>query len=149
MFKLSTYDRLSRWRSFRLQLNDLSLIEAIYRTNDYWASCPFIPYYLDPADTNNWPNPWDLVAENYYCDLAKVLGIVYTLHLTTHRNVLYPKIYVYFNHINKHTYHIADFCEGKYVLNLVEGDIVNKQHINQDFKLKYCYLAADLKLEQY
>jgi hypothetical protein len=40
-------------------------------------------------------------------------------------------------------------CGGKYVLNLIEGEILNKEHINQEFKLKHRYTAADLKLEQY
>ena len=149
MFKLSTNDRLSRWRSFRLHLNSLPLAEAIEKTHDFWSRCPFTPYYLNPAEPEHWPNPWDLIIENYYCDLAKVLGLVYTLYLTAHCSSLSPEIRIYLNQKTRHTYHIADFCNGKYVLNLAESEIVNKQHINQDFILKYCYSAVDLKLEQY
>jgi len=149
MFKLSTNDRLSRWRSFRIFLDTLTLEESIVRTNDFWASCPFTPYYLDPLEPKYWPSPWDLIIENCYCDLAKALGLVYTLHLTKHQKFLFPEISIYLDTKTNYRYHIADFCHGKYVLNLAEGEIVNKQHINQEFILKHCYSAVDLKLEQY
>jgi hypothetical protein len=87
--------------------------------------------------------------ENYYCDLAKVLGIIYTLHLCDHGKNLKPELRIYLNTKTRHTYHIAYLCDGKYVLNLIEGEIVNKEHINQELRLKYRYTAADLKLEQY
>jgi len=149
MFKLSAGDRLDRWKSFRYSLNEFSIGEAIELTYELWASCPFIPFYLDPDNPTDWPNPWTLLAENYYCDLAKVLGIIYTLHLTNHGKILKPEIRIYYNIKTKHTYHIAYLCNGKYVLNLIEGEILNKEQVNQELKLKYRYTAADLKLEQY
>ena len=149
MFKLSTGDRLSRWKAFRLSLNDFSLGKAVELTNELWSACPFTPFYLDPTDCANWPDPWTLLDENYYCDLAKVLGIIYTLHLCDHGKNLCPELRIYSNMNTRHTYHIAYLCDGKYVLNLFEAEVVNKEHINQELKLKYRYTAADLKLEQY
>lgn len=149
MFKLSTGDRMHRWKQFRSQLNELPLGEALQSTLDLWHSCPFIPFYLEADNPGNWPNPWELIEENYYCDLAKVLGIVYTLYLTEHKNFLDPEIRVYYDSKNRTYYHIAWFAQGKYVLNLVEGEIVNKEQINKELKLKHRYTAADLKLEQY
>ena len=149
MFKLQPSDRLGRWKSFRYSLNEYPIDRAIALTNELWATCPFTPFYLDLDNPNSWPDPWTLLDENYYCDLAKILGIVYTLHLSDHGIDLNPEIRVYFHTKTKHTYHIAYLCDGKYVLNLIEGEIVNKEHINQEFKLKYRYTAADLKLEQY
>ena len=149
MFKLSPRDRLDRWKSFRHNLNKIPIDQAIDKTNQLWASCPFTPFYLDSVSLTDWPSPWTLLVENYYCDLAKVLGIVYTLHLTDHGKNIYPEIRTY-NHVeNRHNYHIAYLCHGKYVLNLIEGQVVNKEHINQELKLICCYTAADLKLEQY
>ena len=149
MFKLPTSGRLTHWKNFRSQLNLLSFEKALIATEQFWQLCPFTPFYLDVEKPDTWPNPWELLTENYYCDLAKVLGIVYTLHLTDHKNNLDPEIHVYYNSQTKHDYHIAYFCHGKYVLNLVEGEIVNKEHINQQLKLKHRYTAMDLKLEQY
>ena len=149
MFKLSTSDRLNRWKTFRYSLADLSIDRAIKQTLDFWDRCPFSPFYLEVDRPEAWPNPWQLIEDNHYCDLAKCLGIVYTLYLSKHAKDLDPEIQVYFHPETRHTYHIAYLCQGKYVLNLIEGEIVNKQHINQELKLKYRYTAADLKLEQY
>ena len=149
MFKLKPSDRLDRWKSFRFSLNEFSIGKAIELTNELWAACPFTPFYLDPESPNSWPDPWTLLDENYYCDLAKVLGIIYTLHLCDHGKNLQPELRIYTNTKTRHTYHIAYLCDGKYVLNLIEGEILNKEHINQELKLKHRYTAADLKLEQY
>jgi hypothetical protein len=149
MFRLNSSERFSRWKSFRQELASQSLEEALDQVLNFWHSCPFIPFYLSHENPATWPDPWQLIEENYYCDLAKVLGIVYTLHLSIHGNKLEPEIRAYYDSDTRHTYHIAYLCQGKYVLNLIEGEIVNKEHINQKLKLKYCYTAADLKLEQY
>lgn len=149
MFKINSSQRLSLWRKFRLEISNLPLEHAVKRTNEFWLNCPFMPFYLDPAQPENWPNPWELIEENYYCDLAKTLGIIYTLHLTDHNSAIEPELRIYLNTTTRHQYHIAYLCQGKYVLNLIDGEVVNKEHINQELNLKYCYNAVDLKLEQY
>jgi hypothetical protein len=149
MFKLSVSDRLTYWKKLRQQLDSYDLDSAVRVVNDIWSQCPFIPYYLDADQPQLWPDPWQLVTENYYCDIAKSLGILYTLHLTKHKDQLTPELRVYFNPATRYYYHIAYLCDGKYVLNLIEGMVVNKEHINQELQLRYRYTAADLKLEQY
>ena len=42
---------------------------------------PIDNYYLHWDDVPKWPSPWDLIADGIFCDLAKALGIVYTIHL--------------------------------------------------------------------
>lgn len=148
MFKLPTNERLSRWKSFRASLDDLPLGEAVRQTNDFWHSCPFIPFYLDES-VENWPDPWQLIEENYYCELAKALGIVYTLHLSKHQQNLDPEIRIYYDEKTKYTYHIVYLCDGKYVLNMVEGEVVNKDLIDKELILKHRYTAEDMKLEKY
>lgn len=149
MFKLKPSDRLNHWKAFRHMLDTVSFDDALHKTVNLWQSCPFTPYYLDPDCVDNWPDPWQLLIENYYCDLARCLGMLYTLHLTTHGEILLPEIRSYYDSKQKHVYHIAWLQGGKYVLNLIEGEVVNKEHINQDLKLKRRYTAADLRLEQY
>jgi hypothetical protein len=149
MFHLSTSERIARWKSFRQQINQLALPDAAFETLQFWYSCPFIPYYLSSDDPKSWPDPWQLITENYYCDLAKALGIVYTLHLSEHGPTLEPEIRVYYDPDSGYTYHVAYLCQGKYVINLIEAEVVNKEQINQRLKLKHCYTASDLKLEQY
>jgi hypothetical protein len=149
MFNTSPNLRLGLWKKFREDLDLLDIDQAVQQVGDFWQKCPFIPFFLDYDNTESWPDPWQLITENYYCDLAKALGMLYTLHLTTHKDKLFPELRVYFNPKTRYYYHIAYLCAGKYVLNLIEGEVVNKEHINQQLKLKYRYTATDLRLEQY
>lgn len=149
MFNAQPSSRLGQWKKFREELSSMSLDQAVQEVNDFWQKCPFIPFFLEYNEVDSWPDPWQLITENYYCDLAKSLGMLYTLHLTTHKDTLFPELRVYFDQNTRYYYHIAYLCHGKYVLNLIEGEVVNKEHINQQLKLKYRYTAIDLKLEQY
>lgn len=147
MWKLNTSERISFWRSFRKKLDSLTAEQALQETQDFWQSCPFAPYYLDADRPEEWPNPWELIAENYYCDLARCLGIVYTVMLTKHGNELSPEIRVYFEPTTRLTYHLAVFDQGKYVINFTDGEIVNIKSISKTLQLKHKYQATDLKAE--
>jgi hypothetical protein len=45
----------------------------------FWQKCPLLTHYLHPADTEDWPNPWELISDNDYCIYARALGMYYTL----------------------------------------------------------------------
>jgi hypothetical protein len=146
MWKLETGERLARWRDFRKSLDLLSLDSAVQATADFWQGCPFNPYYLDPADSESWPTAWDLITENYYCDLAKALGIVYTMHFSAHDQALAPEIHIYIDPETGYAYNLSVFAKGKYVVNFLDSTIVNIESINKKLKLKYCYSGNELKL---
>ena len=84
-WNLRVNDRLAEWKNFRHKLSDLPLDQAIRELNGMWSTAPYVNYYLDPSEPNSWPDPWTLLAENYYCDVAKSLGILYTIYFTSHR----------------------------------------------------------------
>lgn len=73
--------RLSAWTALRQSCQDLALSSALENINQWWQQSPWRPYYLHWDDRNDWPNPWQLLADNEYCDVARALGIVYTIHL--------------------------------------------------------------------
>jgi hypothetical protein len=45
-----------------------------------------VTHYLHIKDTQNWPDPWELLVENLYCNVAKALGMCYTLYMTGEEN---------------------------------------------------------------
>ena len=146
MWKLDTSGRIARWRDFRKTLVNLSLDDAVLEVQEFWQGCPFNPYYLDITAPENWPSPWELIAENYYCDLAKALGMLYTICYTTHGNQLEPEIRVYYDSKSQHTYNLAVLCQGKYVLNFFDDTIVNIESINKNLTLKHCIGSKELQL---
>jgi hypothetical protein len=149
MWKLKPDDRLDRWKQFRKRLDTLPLELALAECVSFWQHAPFTPYYLDHSDQTNWPDPWQLVYENYYCDLAKALGIVYTLHLSEHGKQLSMSIKVYQDPITKGQYNLAWIDQGKYVLNFIANEIVNRTQIPKELKLLTELSSQDLKLQNY
>ena len=63
--------RMAIWRELRQQLDTLSLCDALKETTNFWSFAPYVDHYLDSHDVSRWPSPWELLTENYYCDLAK------------------------------------------------------------------------------
>ena len=149
MFHLKAEDRLRSWRDFRSTLDSLPLDQALIQTAEFWTNAPFTPYHLDPDAVDTWPDPWTLIDENVYCDLAKCLGIVYTVLLTTHRTNLEIEIGIYEDPVNHHEYNLACFDQGKYILNMIDGTVVNIKQVNKTLTLKRRITAVELKLESY
>jgi hypothetical protein len=147
MWKLEAGERIVRWRAFRLTIGGMPLEQAILATAEFWQNCPHQPYYLDVNEPESWPSAWDLITENYYCDLAKALGMLYTIAFSAHGHALPMKICVYKDPDSGYEYNLAVFDEGKYVINLLDGEIVNIDLVNEKFKLKHCYDSKLLKLK--
>ena len=148
-FQQPAEDRLRSWRDFRLAIEALPLENALARTAKCWAHAPFIPYYLDDEDPTLWPNPWELINENTYCDVAKCLGIMYTISLTAHKKELDIEHRIYIDHKKNHLYNLAWFAQGKYILNLIDGTVVNIKQLDDSLELKCIYTATELQLTNY
>lgn len=80
MFDLYGNDRLIEWKRFRDQLEISN--SPLDDTASYWAKAPFVNNYLDPDNPKSWPDPWHLVLDGKFDNLAMCLGMLYTLKLT-------------------------------------------------------------------
>lgn len=149
MWKLTADERVAHWHAFRKTLDTLTLEQALIETAKFWHKCPFTPYYLDPDNTEAWPDPWTLIYENIYCDIAKCLGIVYTIELTEHKKNLDAEIRIYKDQNTGHEYNLAWFSQGKYIINLIDNEIVNNTQFDKRFTLVKQYTAEDISLEKY
>lgn len=77
-----TFDqRLADWYNLRTFCKNQSIDQAVFTIQNWWNLAPWQPYYLHWDDQNIWPDPWQLLNDNVYCDLAKALGILYTITL--------------------------------------------------------------------
>lgn len=147
MWKLEPNERLAYWRVFRMSIGGMKLPLALQQTAELWQNCPHSPYYLDPNDPESWPTAWELITENYYCDLAKSLGIVYTIAFSLHGQDLPIEIHTYIDQENGYEYNLSVFAQGKYVINFMDGQIVNIESVKEKFKLTRCYNSTVLKLK--
>jgi hypothetical protein len=81
-------DRLESWAELRTQAQELPLEEALQLVNSWWYQSPWQPYYLHWDDQPKWPDPWQLLSDNVYCDLARGLGILYTVSMLEHKDLI-------------------------------------------------------------
>lgn len=81
IFQTSYEVRLQDWFKLRQSLIDSNLKEQCIMVDKWWQTAPLVNHYLHPHDIDNWPNPWELLSENNYCEVARALGMCYTLLL--------------------------------------------------------------------
>lgn len=80
MFDLHGNERLAEWKKIRDRIEiDQDPFQIV---SDLWSSAPLVNAFLDSRNGIGWPDPWHLILDNRYDDLAICLGIVYTLQLT-------------------------------------------------------------------
>lgn len=151
MWNLKPEERLQEWRLFRNNLTNLKLDQAIASVAHLWSYAPYVTHYLAADLVDDWPDPWSLVNDNYYCDLAKSLGMLYTLYLSGHYNNSIDNLELrIYRDLDQHDIvNTVWVNQGKYILNLKFDEIVNKTSITDNYVLKYCYTVKDLKLDLY
>jgi hypothetical protein len=78
----STYEvRLQDWFQLRQSVTSLPIEQQCITIDRWWQHAPLVTHHLHPQDIDNWPDPWELLSENTYCEVARALGMCYTLLL--------------------------------------------------------------------
>lgn len=148
MWKLSASDRLEHWKRFRKEIDKLEFETALDRLAQFWGGAPFQPFYLESQQPETWPDPWTLIVENCYCDLAKALGILYTLHLSVHKTHDYSLV-IMRQQQTRYLYNLVWIDNGKYVLNLDTAEVVNKKSIPDNLVKIIEYTKPELNLDRF
>lgn len=105
----------------RLTAAQQDLDQCLLMINDWWWQAPMIARGIQSRDPADWPRPWDLLAQSGFCDLARTLGMLYTV-MMTHRLPAHDVLLLKTNHHN-----LVQVCGGKYILNWSPGIVVNIQ----------------------
>lgn len=137
MWPSSFSTRLVVWNSLREQLVNQSVPDALNSINSWWFQVPWKPYYLHWDDQVTWPDPWQLLSDNFYCDLARGLGILYTITLLDRADLASAKLVLTDDGRN-----LVLVDKSKYILNW-DGDIV--VNTNQEVKINRQYTQLEVK----
>jgi hypothetical protein len=121
-------DRLESWNQLRDQVHNLPTEKTLEIINSWWFQVPWRPYYLHWDDQPNWPDPWQLLSDNHYCDLARALGILYTITLLDRADLGDATLVLTATGDN-----LVLVAKSKYILNWDKDTIVNT---NQETKIK-------------
>ena len=120
--------RLSAWNDLRSQVQNMPIESALTEINAWWFDSPWVPYYLHWDDQPRWPDPWQLLSENIYCDVARGLGILYTIALLDRADTADAALVLTVDDHN-----LVQVAKEKYILNWERDSIVNT---NQDISIK-------------
>jgi hypothetical protein len=117
----TTFDaRLLGWNRLREQVQSLPLEAALTAINTWWFEAPWRPYYLHWDDQPAWPDPWQLLSDDIYCDLARGLGILYTITLLDRADMAPADLILTGDGSN-----LVQVSKEKYILNWEADCIVN------------------------
>ena len=87
VFQLSYEARLSDWYDLRVRLEDSDTQTRAVEIDKWWQKAPLVTHHLHILDSESWPDPWQLLVENTYCEVARAVGICYTLLLLGVENI--------------------------------------------------------------
>jgi hypothetical protein len=96
------------------------LESALKAINIWWFGAPWRPYYLHWDDQAGWPDPWQLLSDDIYCDLARGLGILYTITLLDRADMVPAELILTQDGSN-----LVQVAKEKYILNWESNCILN------------------------
>lgn len=123
--------RLESWNKLRAQGQSLPVETALDQINRWWFGAPWRPYYLHWDDNQSWPDPWQLLSDDIYCEVARGLGILYTITLLD-RADLAPASLV----LTESGNNLVLIDQTKYILNWEKDTVVNN---NLELKIRRQY----------
>jgi hypothetical protein len=129
---LQTFDsRLESWNLLRNQCKTLPVAKSLEKINQWWFQAPWCAYYLHWDDRDTWPDPWQLLSDNVYCEVARGLGILYTINLLDRADMTPTDLVLTEDGAN-----LVLATKEKYILNWEPNNIVNTF---QEVKIKQQY----------
>ena len=129
VFQLNYEARLKSWYDLRKSLENSDIETVCLAIDKWWQYAPLLNHHLHPDDIDNWPGPWELLVENNYCQIARGLGMVYTLQLVGIKGVDFSMAI----DDNSEECALVMVDNAKYILNYYPNTVISNSL--QDFKL--------------
>ena len=120
IWPVSFASRLESWNQLRDQCQTLPVQTALENINAWWFRAPWKPYYLHWDDQKTWPDPWQLLSDDIYCELARGLGILYTITLLDRADLAPVELILTQDDVN-----LVQVAKEKYILNWTADTVVN------------------------
>jgi hypothetical protein len=139
-------ERLLSWRQFRLAVTDLPKQKAIEQINTAWSFCPFVSKYLSPHDAAQWPDPWTLISEGKFCNLARGLGMLYTASLSSNFDSSDISLDIY-NNISGERFDLVRIDDT--ILNYAHNIVIHTNQLDSELILQCSYSASDLNVSDF
>jgi len=137
MWPTTFADRLDSWNQLRNRCQNLPIESALDEINTWWFRAPWRPYYLHWDDQTTWPDPWQLLSDDVYCELARGLGILYTISMLDRADMADTTLVLTGEGDN-----LVLVAKEKYILNWSPNSVVNTfQEVKISRQLKQQQIA--------
>ena len=113
------HQRLRDWSDLRNECLETDLVPCSEKINDWWFRAPTVNHYLHWDDQETWPGPWDLLSDDIYCELARGLGMLYTINLIENPGVVDAEL------VSSDQGNLVLVNGGKYILNWAPRCLLN------------------------
>lgn len=121
VFILDYESRLRSWSRLRDELQKSTLEKISIEVDSFWQRVPTQNHYLHPDFIKDWPDPWQLLFDNTFCNYSRALGMIYTLLLLGTKNI--ELVEAKDDNSNEVVLVLVD--NAKYVLNYWPDTVVN------------------------
>jgi len=136
-------DRLRSWSDLRIFAEPLPLRDRLNTIAKWWGHAPRVNHSIHWNDQKNWPDPWDLLADNSFDDLAIALGMSYTITMLENCDCSVEIALATDDQAQEYNLVLVD--ERKYILNYDPWEVVSKEQFN--FKITKTIDARTLRIE--
>lgn len=116
-FQQKREDRILHWRDWRKSLSGKDKHKVLQEIAKTWAQVPTGSQIIAQDSFDDWPNPWQLISDNYYCDLSVALGMCYSILLLDDYQDLYEDVSLNIYKQNNNWVNLPIIDREKYVLN--------------------------------
>ena len=127
MWPVGYEETLQSWVQLRHDCENKPLEEQLNQIAKWWGHAPRINYAIHWQDKENWPTPWELLADNKYDELAIALGMSYTILMLENINATVELAHAKDNIASDNYIVLVD--KRKYILNYDPWTAVNTEQI--------------------
>ena len=135
MFNLNYEDRLEAWSEFResLEVSNDPLKDVI----KFYGQTPEVSIHTDPWSKDSWPDPWQLILENQYCQFCIVLGQYYSLQLTERFSSSDFEIHIAIDRKKSDTYYML-YVDDK-VIGYIADEYIQQKDLPHSLEIQKSY----------
>jgi hypothetical protein len=134
MFNKNFYERIRLWKDFRNSLETSA--DPFTEVLEFWRFAPLSSMQADPFDSDTWPNPWEMIEENIYCEFVKILAICYTLQLTDRFSQSHFEIHIAVDKEEQQMVYLL-FVDNQAIGYYNNGSIESSELINLDAQIQH------------
>ena len=142
MYNNKYEDRLREWAEFRTALEDHP--DPLQAVIDQYRNSPLVNISTDPWDRSTWPDPWELINENQYCDFSRVLGMCYSLQLTDRFKGSNFEIHIGIDNEKSITYYLL-YVDNAHVLGLEDDKVAAISSVPETLVSQIVYQMPSLQ----